>query len=54
MADQPRAADVEHEWEVLTQEEAVEIAAFCGVSVEKVRGIEVLVLMKAGRVKVAP
>jgi hypothetical protein len=44
---------VDREWSVLTDEEASEIAAFGGITVEKVRGIELLVLMKAGKVTVA-
>lgn len=42
------------DWAVLSDDEAREIAVFGGIDIDKVRGIEMLVLMKAGRAIVAP
>jgi hypothetical protein len=42
----------EKQWCVLTDEEAKQIAKFSGITVEKVRGVELLVLMKVGAVEI--
>ena len=39
-------------WEIFDDEEAAAIANFGGIAVEKVRGIEMLVLLKMGKVRV--
>lgn len=42
----------EEEWEVLTDEEAAEVAMFGGITMNTVRAIELVVLLKAKKVVV--
>lgn len=39
-------------WQVLTDAEVDEIARFAGIAPAKVRGVEMIVLLKTGQVKV--